>query len=97
GSRGAARQGPTARVLSTGKVLVAGGRSSNSGTTGLASAEVYDKTTGTWGSTGGMTGGRRLASMTQLNTGSNSTTSGKVLVAGGIDGSTSLTTAQRYN
>jgi RHS repeat-associated protein len=97
GSMGTARQEHTALLLSTGKVLVAGGRSSSSGTTGLTTAELYDRTTGTWAATGSMTAGRRLHTMTQLNTGSNSTTSGKVLVAGGIDGSTSLNTAQLYN
>ena len=97
GSMGTARQEHTALLLSTGKILVAGGRSSSSGTTGLATAELYDRTTGTWAATGSMTGGRRLHSMTQLNTGSNSTTSGKVLVAGGIDGSTSQNAAQLYN
>ena len=35
-----------------------------------------------------MTGARRLHSATQLNTSSNPTTSGKVLIAGGIDGTT---------
>jgi RHS repeat-associated protein len=97
GSMGTARQEHTALLLATGKVLVAGGRSSNSGTTGLTTAELYDKTTGTWATTGSMTGGRRLHSMTQLNTSSNSTTSGKVLVAGGINSSTSLSTAELYN
>ena len=96
GSMTVARQEHTALLLSTGKVLVAGGRS-NSGTTGLATAELYDRTTGTWAATGSMTGGRRLHSMTQLNTGSNPTTSGKVLVAGGIDGTISRNTAQLYN
>jgi hypothetical protein len=97
GSMGTARQEHTALLLSTGKVLVAGGRSSNTATTGLATAELYDRTSGTWAATGSMTGGRRLHSMTQLPSGSNPTTSGKVLVAGGIDGSTSLNTAQLYN
>jgi RHS repeat-associated protein len=97
GSMITARQEHTALLLSTGRVLVVGGRSSNSGTAGLATAELYDRTSGTWASTGSMTGGRRLHSMTQLPSGSNPTTSGKVLVAGGMDSSTSLNTAQLYS
>jgi RHS repeat-associated protein len=89
------RQEHTATLLATGKVLVAGGRSTT-GTAALSSAELYDPTTGTWTSTGSMTGARRLHSATQLNTSSNSTTSGKVLVAGGIDGTSTLMTAQLY-
>ena len=89
------RQEHTATLLATGKVLVAGGRSIT-GTAALSTAELYDPTTGTWTSTGSMTGARRLHSATQLNTSSNSTTSGKVLVAGGIDGTSTLMTAQLY-
>ncbi|HEY7371876.1 MAG TPA: kelch repeat-containing protein, partial [Polyangia bacterium] len=44
-----------------------------------------------------MTGGRFLHRASQLNTGSNPTTSGKVLISGGINGTTSLNTAQLYN
>ncbi len=59
-------------LLATGKVLVTGGRSTT-GTTGLATAELYDRTTGTWSSTGSMTGGRFLHRATQLNTSGNAT------------------------
>ncbi len=95
GSMTTPRQGHTATLLSTGKVLVAGGTST--GTTALASAELYDRTTGTWAATGSMTGARTLHTATQLNASSNSTTSGKVLVAGGLNGSTSQNTAQLYS
>jgi hypothetical protein len=81
----------------TGKVLAVGGRSSPTSTTGLSSAELYDKSTGTWALTGSMTGGRWSASATLLNSSANGTTSQKVLVAGGINGSTSLSTAQLYS
>jgi hypothetical protein len=94
GSMTTARQGHTATLLSTGKVLVVGG---SSGTSALATAELYDRTTGTWAATGSMTGARQLHSATQLNTSSNSTTSGKVLVAGGLNGTTSQNTAQLYS
>ena len=95
GSMTTARQGHTATLLSTGKVLVAGGTSN--GTTALASAELYDRTTGTWAATASMTGARTLHTATQLNTSSNGTTSGMVLIAGGLNGSTSQTTAQLYS
>ena len=95
GSMTTTRQGHTATLLSTGKVLVVGGTSN--GTTALASAELYDRTTGTWAATASMTGARTLHSATQLNTSSNGTTGGKVLIAGGRNGSTSQTTAQLYS
>jgi hypothetical protein len=98
GSMAIARQDHVMVVLpATGKVLVAGGRSSPTGTTGLATAELYDRTTGTWAATGGMTGGRWSASATLLNASSNGTTGSKVLVAGGINGTSSLSTAQLYS
>lgn len=97
GSMATARFEHQLLLLSTGKALAAGGRSSTSGTSGLTSAEVYDPTTGLWTATGSMANGRRLFSMTQLPTSSNSTTSGKILAAGGISGSTSLTSAELYN
>jgi YD repeat-containing protein len=97
GSMTVARQDHTATLLSTGKVLVAGGRSTSTGTTGLASAELYDPTTGTWAATGSMTGGRWSHTATQLNTNSNTTTSGKVLISGGLNGTTSQNTAQLYS
>ncbi|HXU04088.1 MAG TPA: kelch repeat-containing protein, partial [Polyangia bacterium] len=96
GSMTVARQDHSAILLSNGKVLVAGGRSST-GTTGLTSAELFDRTTGTWAATGSMTGGRFLHTATQLNTSSNGTTSGKVLIAGGLNGTTSVNTAQLYD
>ena len=95
GSMTTPRQGHTATLLSTGNVLVVGGTSN--GTTALASAELYNKSTGTWAATASMTGARTLHTATQLNTGSNSTTSGMVLVAGGLNGSTSQNTAQLYS
>ncbi len=98
GSMGVARYEHTLTVIaSTGKVLAAGGRSSTGSTTGLSSAELYDKNTGTWSTTGSFTAGRRLHSATQLGTSGNATTSGKILIAGGISGTTSLNTAQLYS
>jgi hypothetical protein len=97
GSMGTARFEHTLVLLSTGKALAAGGRSTTSGTTGLATAELYDPTSGTWSATGSMAHGRRLHSATQLGTSSNGTTSGNLLVAGGISGTSSLNTAELYS
>ena len=97
GSMGTARFEHTLLLLSTGKALAAGGRSTTSGTTGLTTAELYDPTSGTWSPTGSMAHGRRLHSMTQLGSSSNGTTSGKVLVAGGISGTTSTNSAELYS
>ena len=74
------------------------GAEQTSGTTGLTTAELYDPTSGTWSATGSMAHGRRLHTMTQLRSSSNSTTSAKVLAAGGIAGTTSLTnSAELYS
>ena len=96
GSMATARQEHTATLLATGKVLVVGGRS-GSGTTALATAELFDRITGTWAATASLAGARRLHTATELNTSSNSTTSGKILIAGGINGTTSQNTAQLYS
>jgi RHS repeat-associated protein len=95
GAMTTARQGHTATLLSTGNVLVAGGTSN--GTIALATAELYNRSTGTWAATASMTGARTLHTATQLNTSSNGTTSGKVLIAGGLNGTTSQSTAQLYS
>jgi len=69
-----ARVGHTATLLSNGKVLVAGGESSNSSV--IASAELYDPSTGTWTATGSMNTARTGHTATLL-------ANGDVLVAGG--------------
>lgn len=93
GSLVTARQGHTATLLANGKVLVAGG---SAGTTTLASAELFDPNTRTWAMTGSLTGARQLHTATTLNTSSNASTSGKVLVSGGLNGTASVNTAQLY-
>jgi RHS repeat-associated protein len=98
GNMSVARQDHVAILLSTGTVLVAGGRSTTTSTTGLASAELFDRTTNTWSPTGSMTtGGRYQFTATQLGTNSNSNTSAHVLVAGGSNAGASLSTAQLYS
>jgi N-acetylneuraminic acid mutarotase len=69
-------------LLSSGKVLAMGGctgQNSNGCTGVTASAEVYDPSSGTWSATGSMKAARGALTATLLQ-------SGKVLVAGGING-----------
>ena len=74
GSLHTARYGHTATLLPNGKVLVAGGGSSNASP--LASAELYDPATGHWTTTGSLATARSGHTATLLP-------NGKVLVAGG--------------
>jgi len=98
GSMSVARQDHNLIYLPlTGKVLAVGGRSSPTSTTGLASAELFDKSSGTWSATASMSGGRWSASATLLGPSSNGTTSQKVLIAGGMNGTASVNTARLYN
>lgn len=78
GSLTDARLGHTATLLSNGKVLVVGGTTDRQSGDGLASAELYDPTTGTWSATGSMSVSRVDFTATLLP-------DGKVLVAGGWD------------
>jgi len=74
GSMAGARECHTATLLSSGKVLVAGGFISN--TSPLASSELYDPATNSWSSVGAMAVNRGFHTATLLN-------SGQVLIAGG--------------
>ena len=56
GSMTSARQGPTATLLSNGKVLLAGGGDSSN--VAQATAELYDPTAGTFSATGSMSTSR---------------------------------------
>jgi len=100
-SMGTARQEHVMVKLASGRVLVAGGRSSNTSTTALASAEVFDPTSATWSPAGSMAAARRVFGAVQLGSSTGSTTtSGKVLVVGGLGGTagtTSLATAELFD
>jgi hypothetical protein len=77
GSLITARAEFTATLLPDGKVLVAGGIPDNTEQVELASAELYDPSTGTWSSTGAMSTPRSNHTATLL-------ANGKVLVPGGV-------------
>ncbi len=81
-----------------GKVLVVGGRTSGTSTTGLLTADLFDPATSTWATTASIgTGfGRWSHTATQL-TSTNTAVNGKVLVAGGINGTASVTSARLYD
>jgi N-acetylneuraminic acid mutarotase len=77
-----ARYNHTATLLNNGKVLVAGGRGagSSSGSSALASVEIYDRTSNVWTIGPSMASARYSHTATLLN-------DGRVLVAGGGDAS----------
>ena len=73
GSLATARQGHTATLLKSGKVLVAGGIGGGF----LSSAELYDPASGTWSNTGSLNKPRSFCTATPLP-------DGRVLVVGGF-------------
>lgn len=89
-----ARDNHTATLLLDGKVLVAGGRGNVAYPWMLASAEIFDPSTGTWTATASMNHPRRGHSATLLP-------DGRVLVAGGFssanDPNVTTATAEIYN
>jgi hypothetical protein len=92
GNMTANRGDHTATLLANGQVLIAGGADQDPTGTGLASAELYDPSTGTFTQTGSMAGGRFLHTATLLQ-------NGKVLIVGGALTSTSdpVATAEVYD
>ena len=101
GSMTAARSGHTSTLLSDGRVLIAGGSdfrviAEGSASPGyvlsgnvLASAELYDRKTGTFSPTGSMTTARVGQTATLLS-------DGRVLIAGGTGTSDTLSSAELY-
>lgn len=83
GSLAKERYGHTATLLANGKVLAVGGKGYGAAVSelGLDSAEIYDPATGTWSATGSLAAARHIHSASVL-------ADGKVLIAGGHDGST---------
>jgi Galactose oxidase, central domain len=77
GSMATVRIEHTATLLGNGKVLVAGGRSLETGLV-TATAELFDPGSGTFAPTGSMTNARSRHTATLLS-------NGKVLVTGGVD------------
>jgi Galactose oxidase, central domain/Bacterial Ig-like domain (group 2)/Kelch motif len=92
GNMTANRGDHTATLLANGKVLIAGGADQDPTGTGLASADLYDPSTGTFTQTGSMAVGRFLHTATLLQ-------NGKVLIVGGALTSTSdpVATAEVYD
>lgn len=88
GNMATARWAHTATVLSSGRVLVAGGIT---GGAVLASAEIYDPTSNTWASTGSMHVARASHTATPLASGAT------ILVAGGDDNTQALSSAETYS
>ncbi|MFC1727590.1 kelch repeat-containing protein [Patescibacteria group bacterium] len=85
------RYNHTATLLNNGKVLVSGGINSAS----LSSTQLYDPSTSTWSETddllgGGVYGSRYNHTATLLN-------NGKVLVVGGFNGSSDLSSSELYD
>jgi Kelch motif len=87
GSMKTARELFTATLLTNGLVLVAGGQNSNFIGPFLASAELYNPSTGKWTSTGSLNTARYFQTATLLN-------SGEVLIAGGA---AHLASSELYN
>jgi hypothetical protein len=83
------RAAHSATLLPNGKVLISGGFSIPGNSRDMASAELYDPSTGTFRATGAMTQARVRPTATLLN-------NGQVLIAGGFDGS-SLASAELYD
>jgi Galactose oxidase, central domain/Kelch motif len=95
GSMAAARGFHTATLLSDGRVLITGGDPAAWVAPGpfIASAEIYDPTTGKFSATGSMTVGRELHAATLL-------TDGRVLITGGVTNpnpALSLASAEIYD
>lgn len=91
GKMTATREEHVAVLLANGKVLVSGGNKLTlTAQTPLASAELYDPSTGTWTATGSMSSARAGHTSTVL-------TNGQILNAGGSDAVNELSSGELYN
>ena len=84
------RYGHTATLLRDGKVLFAGGYTSHSWSAPTAAVAVYDPASDTWSETTPMASARAEHTATLLN-------NGQVLVTGGYNGRSYLSSAEAYN
>jgi hypothetical protein len=89
GSLATARSGHSATALPDGRVLIAGGSPVDDGSAVVASAELYDPAAGKFSPAGPMTTAREAQTATLLS-------DGRVLIAGGNDGSKELASAELY-
>jgi hypothetical protein len=95
GSMATSRRNFQRELLPDGRILVVGG-ANTTGVDGAASvfhatAEIYDPATGTWTATGSLTtGGRALFTAARLP-------DGKILIAGGWNGTVALSSAELYD
>ena len=95
GSMATSRRHSQNYPLPDGRILVVGG-TNTTGVDGAASifyetAEIYDPATGTWSATGSLTtGGRALHTASPLP-------GGRILIAGGWNGSAALSSAEIYD
>ncbi len=90
GSMAAPRGLHTATLLADGRVLVAGGETAAWTASPILTAEIYDPKTGRFSPTGSMTTARTFHTATLL-------ADGRVLIAGGSDGSMDLALAEIYD
>lgn len=90
GTLAAGREDHTSTALLSGKVLVTGGGLPSNGNSALSSAELYDPAANSFSAAASLPVARRYHTATLL-------ASGKVLVAGGYDGSNMLNTAVLYD
>jgi large repetitive protein len=88
GAMATARWMNTATLLPSGKVLVAGGNTNNTGSP--SSCELYDPSLGTWTATGSLSEARAGHTATLLS-------SGQVLVAGGSNPGGTLVSAELFD
>jgi hypothetical protein len=89
GSLATARSGHSATALPDGRVLIAGGSPVGDSSGVVASAELYDPATGTFSPTGSLATARAAHTATLLP-------DGRVLIAGGYDGSKEFASAELY-